>query len=103
MKDLLNQNEVRKQRLAEEDEQERQENIQQMKAYAQMVEEQERAREDALRERDQKIKDYQSMAFESMKKDYEEKLAVMEKRSKRYEDRKERKLDELEQQKKLNA
>lgn len=67
MEKLLEENEIRRKKLKEDEERERQENIQLMNAYAKLIQEQEDERERTLQERDRKMKEFQAKALEVVK------------------------------------
>lgn len=74
-----------------------------MDAYCRLIAEQENQRESNLKERDQKMKQYQKLALENNAQEHEDKLGAMEKRREKYHNRHEKKLDYLEEEKKMKA
>ncbi|EGR33821.1 hypothetical protein IMG5_036370 [Ichthyophthirius multifiliis] len=96
MKKLLQENEERKERMRQEAEQERQENIQLMDAYCRLIDEQDKQRDKTLQEREDKMKEYQRAALENVTMVHEDKVAIMDKRRQKYHDRHEKKLDQQE-------
>lgn len=96
MKKILENEELRKQRVIEEHEKERLENIQLQEAYYNLIEEQERSKDQALRKRDDKAKEFMQQEVDVTTKVYMDKIGQMEDRSKKYQDRLERQKQEEE-------
>ena len=77
------------------------ENIKLQDAYCQLIEEQERKREENLKERNDKIKAFTIQAESKIQKDYWDRVGKLEERAKKYEVRLEKKRDIKEENEKL--
>lgn len=100
MEKLLQENDIRRQVLKEEDKQERQEQINLMNAYARLIDEQEQERERTIQDREKKMREFQTKSEQVIYQEGQEKLKVMDNRREKYERRHELKLQQEEELKK---
>ena len=92
MEKLLQENDIRREVLKEEDKQERQEQINLMNAYARLIDEQEQERERTIQDREKKMREFQTKSEQVIYQEGQEKLKVMDNRREKYERRHELKL-----------
>ena len=100
MEKLLQENDIRREVLKEEDKQERQEQINLMNAYARLIDEQEQERERTIQDREKKMREFQTKSEQAIYQEGQEKLKVMDNRREKYERRHELKLQQEEELKK---
>lgn len=100
MEKLLQENDIRREVLKEEDKQERQEQINLMNAYARLIDEQEQERERTIQDREKKMREFQTKSEQVIYQEGQEKLKVMDNRREKYERRHELKLQQEEELKK---
>ena len=100
MEKLLQENDIRREVLKEEDKQERQEQINLMNAYARLIDEQEQERERTIQDREKKMREFQTKSEQVIYQEGQEKLKVMDNRREKYERRHELKLQQEEDLKK---
>ena len=100
MEKLLQENDIRREVLKEEDKQERQEQINLMNAYARLIDEQEKERERTVQDREKKMREFQTKSEQVIYQEGQEKLKVMDNRREKYERRHELKLQQEEELKK---
>jgi len=103
MKKILENEDLRKKKLMEDQEKERLENIKLQEAYYNLIEEQEKNKEEALRKRDAKAKEFMQQPIDSTTKVYMDRIGQMEDRSKKYQDRLEKQKQEEETMEKIKA
>ena len=100
MEKLLQENDVRRGILKEEEKQERQEQIDLMNAYARLIDEQEKERERTIQDREIKMREFQAKSDQVIYQEGQEKLKVMDNRREKYERRHDLKLQQEEELKK---
>ena len=103
MKKILENEETKKQQALEDQEKERLDNIKLQEAYYNLIEEQEKNKEEALRKRDAKAKEFFQQPVDVTSKIYMQKVEKMEDRSKKYQDRLEKQIQEEEMIQKIKA
>ena len=103
MKKILETEELRKKKALEDQEKERLENIKLQEAYYNLIEEQERNKDEALRKRDAKAMEFMQQPVDVTTQKYMDKINQMEDRSKKYQDRLEKQKQEEEMMEKFKA
>ena len=96
MKKILEKEEDKKRRGLEDQEKERLDNIKLQEAYYNLIEEQEKNKDETLRKRDAKAKEFLQQPIDVTTKVYMDKIEQMEERSRKYQDRLERQTQEEE-------
>jgi hypothetical protein len=103
MKNMLDENEDRKKIMAELKEKERKEDVQLQQAYSKLVEEQEERRAAEFRAKEERMQQFMDRSKEGALKEKDDRDKQLELRLKRYEEAKERKLQERERAKAQQA
>ena len=96
MKNMLDENEERKKIMSELKEKERKEDVELQKAYSKLVEEQEERRAAEFRAKEERMQQFMDRSKEGALKEKDDRDRQLELRLKRYEEAKERKLQERE-------